>query len=194
MKSSLALALLLLASATSAVAQQADGTKRSAKSSGTTSREQLHSGAKQVAAGISAAEHALTPEQLSIAEQIHEGRIACELGSYVQITADTRNPGYFNVQTKAQRYRMYPVVTATGAIRLEDQKVGAVWLQLANKSMLMNQKLGQRVADECMSPAQHAVAQALAAKPAPSLFEPATPPQQATAPAADGNTSVVYNK
>ncbi len=137
---------------------------------------------------------ALTPEQLRIAEQIHEGRIACELGTYVQITADARNPGYFNVQTKAQRYRMYPVVTATGAIRLEDQKVGAVWLQLANKSMLMNQKLGQRVADECMSPAQHAVAQALAAKPAPSLFEPATPPQQATAPAADGNTSVVYNK
>jgi hypothetical protein len=97
----------------------------------------------------------------------------CELGSYVQIEADAKAPGFFNVQTKTGKYRMFPVVAATGAIRLEDQKNGAVWLQLANKSMLMNQRLGQRLADECMSPAQHAVAEALKTNPAPSFMEPA---------------------
>lgn len=141
--------------------------------SSTSSRTQLHSNAKQAAAGVSAAEHALTPEELAVADQIHLGRMPCELGSYVQIEADAKAPGFFNVQTKTGKYRMFPVVAATGAIRLEDQKNGAVWLQLANKSMLMNQRLGQRLADECMSPAQHAVAEALKTNPAPSFMEPA---------------------
>jgi hypothetical protein len=67
---------------------------------------------------------------------------------------------------------MAPVVTSTGAIRLEDAKAGGVWLQLSNKSMLMSQKLGSRLADECMSPAQVAVAERLKTNPAPSLLEP----------------------
>ena len=49
---------------------------------------------------------------------------------------------------------MHPVESRTGAIRLEDPKRGAMWLQLGNKSMLMSQKLGQRLADECQSPEQ----------------------------------------
>jgi hypothetical protein len=32
------------------------------------------------------------------------------------------------------------VATSTGTVRLEDKQAGAVWLQIANKSMLMNQK------------------------------------------------------
>jgi hypothetical protein len=34
-----------------------------------------------------------------------------------------------------------------------------VWLQLANKSMLMDQKKGRRLADECAHPDQLAFAQ-----------------------------------
>jgi hypothetical protein len=161
------IAILALAAATLSLAETATNKPQ------TSSRVQLHSAAKQSAAGVSAAERALTPEQLAIADQIHLGRLPCELGSYVQIDADPKAPGFFNVQTKTSKYRMFPVVAATGAIRLEDHKIGAVWLQLANKSMLMNQRLGQRLADECMSPAQHAVAEALKTNPAPSFMEPA---------------------
>jgi hypothetical protein len=75
------------------------------------------------------------------------------------------------VQLKNQKYRMFPVATSTGAIRLEDRTVGAVWLQLANKSMLMNQKLGQRLADDCKSPDQVVVAEMLKKNPAPSVLE-----------------------
>ena len=142
-----------------------------ANTNSSASRTEIRSNAKQMAAAVTAAEDALTPEELAIAERIHVGQVPCELGASVTLAADPRFPGYFNVQTKSHKYRMVPVVTSTGAIRLEDQRAGAVWLQLANKSMLMNQKLGQRLADECMSPAQHAVAQALKLNPAQSLLD-----------------------
>lgn len=145
--------------------------KPDAKANPSASRTEIRSNAKQLAAAVNAAEAALTPEELAIAERIHIGQVPCELGASVTLAADPKMPGYFNVQTKGQKYRMVPVVTSTGAIRLEDQRTGAVWLQLANKSMLMNQKLGQRLADECMSPAQHAVAQALKLAPAQSLLD-----------------------
>ena len=142
-----------------------------AKAQQTSSRTQLKSAANQVATGIIAAEAALSPEELAIAERVHVGRIPCELGAVVNISADAATPGYFHVEGKGFKYRMTPVATSTGAVRLEDQKAGAVWLQIANKSMLMNQKLGQRMADECMSPEQVVVAEAIKKTPPPSVFD-----------------------
>lgn len=134
-------------------------------------RTNLKSAAKNVAAGIEAAEAALSPAELAIAERVHLGNLPCELGASVNLTADTKNPGYFDIQGKTFRYRMFPVATTTGAIRLEDQKAGAVWLQLANKSMLMNQKLGKRLADACTHPEQLLVAQAMERSPVPGLLD-----------------------
>ena len=141
-------------------------------------RTNLKSAAKNVAAGIEAAEAAMTPAELAIAERVHVGKLPCELGASVTLTADAKNPGYFDMQGKNFSYRMFPVPTSTGAIRLEDQKAGAVWLQLSNKSMLMNQKLGIRLADECASPAQLEVAENLKLHPPVSILE-ALPPTAA---------------
>ena len=138
----------------------------------TPERTNLKSNAANVAAGIEAAEAAMTPAELAIAERVQVGKLPCELGASVTLTADEKIPGYFNMQGKNFNYRMFPVPTSTGAIRLEDQKAGAVWLQLANKSMLMNQKLGIRQADECMSPMQVAVAEQLKHSPPVSILEP----------------------
>jgi hypothetical protein len=137
----------------------------------TPSRVETNSTANQMASGIRAAENALTPVELAIAARVYQGKLPCELGAFVTLTADAKAPGYFDVQIKQQKYRMFPVATSTGAIRLEDQHEGAVWLQLANKSMLMNQKLGKRLADECMSPDQSVVAANLVKNPAPSLLD-----------------------
>ena len=142
-----------------------------AKAQPTSSRAQLKSAANQVATGMIAAEAALTPAELAIAERVHTGRIPCELGASVTVSADTASPGRFHVEGKGFKYYMTPVATTTGTVRLEDIKGGAVWLQIANKSMLMNQKLGQRLADECMSPAQVQVAEALKTNPQPSLLD-----------------------
>ena len=110
-------------------------------------------------------------QDLAIAQQIHQGLMPCEMGASVRVEADAASPGFFHVQGKGFRYRMYPVRTSTGALRLEDKKAGAVWLQLANKSMLMDQKKGRRVADECAHPEQVAFSQDMKTNPPPSLFD-----------------------
>ena len=115
----------------------------------------------------------LSAQDLELAKRVYVGNIPCELGSSVTLTADDKRPGFFMVNTKNNRFRMHPVESRTGAIRLEDPKAGAMWLQLGNKSMLMSQKLGQRLADECMSPAQITFADALKMNPALSILDAA---------------------
>ena len=148
----------------------------------TSSRIQLKTAAINVAAGIEAAQAALTPAEMAIAERVQVGNVPCEFGTTVTLLGDAKYPGYFNVQVKNLKYHMFPVETSTGAIRLEDQKAGAVWLQLGNKSMLMNQKLGQRLADECMSPQQVAVAESLKLHPAQSVLNAPAPVALVSAP------------
>ena len=186
-------ATVLLAASSFASAQTSVGSeaKPAAKSTKTakkkpavnSNRTNLKTAAKNVAAGIEAAEAARTPDELAIAERVHVGKLPCELGASVTLTQDEKSAGYFDVHGKNFKYRMFPVATTTGAIRLEDQKAGAVWLQLANKSMLMNQKLGIRLADECMSPAQVAVAETMKANPAASVLDAPKPAAGKDAPA-----------
>ena len=160
------------AAAAKPAAKPAPKTAAKSEAEPTSSRTQLKSATNQVAAGIIAAEAALSPAELAIAERVHTGRMPCELGAFVTVTADTATPGHFHVEGKGFKYFMSPVATTTGTVRLEDQKGGAVWLQIANKSMLMNQKLGQRLADECMSAEQVVVAEAIKKNPPVSVLEP----------------------
>ena len=121
----------------------------------------------------------LAAHELQIAEKVHVGHLPCELGASVRMTADEKSPGYFNLQGKGYKYRVKPVSTSTGAIRLEDEKAGAVWLQLANKSMLMDQKNGRRLADECAHPEQVAFANEMKLNPPPALIDVNTAPSSA---------------
>ena len=120
---------------------------------------------------VAAGTTALSPQEIAIAETVHIGTIPCELGASVRVTPDTQSPGHFHIDGKGFKYHMAPVATSTGTVRLEDQKAGAVWLQIANKSMLMDQKRGQRLADECMSPAQVAMAESIKKNPPPSVLD-----------------------
>ena len=123
------------------------------------------------AAGAAVASRTLNADELALAERVHTGRIPCELGQHVDVAKDSSNPGHFVVTGKGFNFHMTPVGTSTGVVRLEDAKAGAVWLQIANKSMLMNQKQGKRLADECMSPEQMQVAEAIKKSPPQSLLE-----------------------
>ena len=118
----------------------------------------LASPSSRVAAPLSEAEQA-------IAANVHVGELPCELGQKVSLRADPDAPGYFRMSLKGERFHLRPVQSSTGAVRLEDAAQGAVWIQLANKSMLMSQKQGRRLADECASPEQQAAAVALKANP-----------------------------
>jgi len=141
----------------------------------------------------------LSPEDLEMAKRVHVGTFPCELGASVTVAPSDKRPGFFTVRSGLMRFRMHPVGSRTGAIRLEDGRAGAMWLQLGNKSMLMSQKIGQRIADECMSTDQAAFAEELKRNPRPSILDalppasagagtasaaPATPAATAPAPAA----------
>ena len=120
----------------------------------------------------------LSEADLAVAQRVHVGLIPCELGSSVQITP-ARRQGFFLVQVKNMRnarYFMHPVESRTGAIRLEDPKRGAMWLQLGNKSMLMSQQLGKRLADECMNADQLTLADDMKRNPPRGLLDPVDPP------------------
>ena len=126
----------------------------------------------------------LSPEQMAISNKVLVGTINCELGTVVTMTNDESSPGrFFLDMANNKRFVMLPAITSTGAVRLEDEASGAVWLQLGNKSMLMNQKEGKRLADECMNPDQMLVAQALALNPQPSLLDA---PKDALVPIGSG--------
>ncbi len=103
--------------------------------------------------------------------EVHTGRMVCELGNSVTVSPDPQLASRFIVQMKKNTYYMTPVETTTGAVRLEDAQAGAMWLQLPNKSMLMNSKLGQRMADECQSDHQTVVAHRMKLDPPPSLLD-----------------------
>ncbi|MDP9602188.1 hypothetical protein ABL840_10325 [Variovorax sp. NFACC27] len=113
----------------------------------------------------------LTDADLEVAKRVSVGKAQCELGADVTVTPDEKKPGFFTVSTKGQKYRMHPVESRTGAIRLEDPRAGAMWLQLGNKSMLMNQKAGLRIADECQTDAQIAFAAEMKKNPPKALFD-----------------------
>jgi hypothetical protein len=125
----------------------------------------------------------LSPEQMAISNKVLVGKINCELGAVVTMANDERSPGRFFLDLANKRYVLLPVVTSTGAVRLEDEVSGAVWIQLGNKSMLMNQKEGKRMADDCMNPDQLLVAQALERNPVPGLLDA---PKDALVPIGSG--------
>ena len=122
----------------------------------------------------------LSEADLAVAKQVFTGDIPCELGATVHVTPHKRE-GFFIVRTGIQRFRMHPVESRTGAIRLEDPVAGAMWLQLGNKSMLMSQKMGKRLADDCMNPTQSAMNETLKKNPI-NILEAA--PVKVVAPAA----------
>jgi len=95
-------------------------------------------------------------EQLEAASQVHYGRYLCEFNQVLDIDRNDANAGYANLKFKSQNWVMAPVLSRSGAIRLEDVRGEALLVQIAFKSMLMNVKSGQRLVDECIHEAQRA--------------------------------------
>lgn len=113
----------------------------------------------------------LSPEQLGIAQIVTTGRISCADGKSVTITPDARIQGAFDLSFAGAKYDVTPKPTTTGAVRLEDPKSGIVFMQLANKSMLFNEKLSRRLADDCITAAQQAVADQMLSNPTAGVLD-----------------------
>ena len=93
-------------------------------------------------------------EQLDAAERTLFGAYACEFDQKIDIEMNPKSRGYVDVKFKTSVFTMKPVLSSTGALRLEDVTGRTLMLQIANKSMLLDTKIGQRMVDNCIHPTQ----------------------------------------
>ena len=107
-------------------------------------------------------------EQLAAAKRAYLGLYECEFKQSITIEPNTKDVGYINVAFKKDTFVMKPVLSTTGALRLEDVTGRTLMVQIANKSMLLDVKVGQRLVDECVHPEQRAAIEAARSASAPA--------------------------
>ena len=115
--------------------------------------------AKPAAKKAAPAEKPLPPAdkaQLDAAERTHFGPYECDFKQSIDVSMNPKTPGYVDVKFGKQVYTMKPVLSSTGALRLEDVKGVGLLIQIANKSMLMDTKAGKRLVDACVHEKQRA--------------------------------------
>lgn len=99
-----------------------------------------------------------------------EGHSVCDDGKQITVATDPRLAGRFHLTLGKKRYHMHVEPTDTGVVKLSDSAEGVIWLQLGNKSMLMNERAGKRLADNCTSEPQRRLVELMKDKPAQQLF------------------------
>lgn len=100
---------------------------------------------------------------------VHLGRMPCELGASVTVLSG-HVPGTYQLQFEGQAFVMRQVPATTGVVRLEDDARQLVWVQLANKSMLLDQVAGKRLVDDCAGQEQVAQAAYMSRMPQQNLL------------------------
>ncbi len=107
------------------------------------------------------------PDQVKAAELVYYGMYDCEFQQTVSITQSQKHSAYVDVKHGKNDWLMKPVLSSTGAVRLEDVKGETLMVQISSKSMLLNVKTAHRIVDDCISPRQRELmAEAKAAKAA----------------------------
>ncbi|MDQ6626920.1 MAG: hypothetical protein M3Z29_00480 [Pseudomonadota bacterium] len=100
------------------------------------------------------------PDQVKAAEMVYVGRYDCEFSQSLDIHQSLKHSAYVEVKSGKSGWLMKPVLSSTGAIRLEDVKGETLMVQIASKSMLLNVKTGHRIVDDCVSPKQRELIEA----------------------------------
>ena len=105
------------------------------------------------------------PEQIDAAGRVYYGAYECEFNQSVTIAKSEKHAAYVDVRSGKSTWLMKPVLSTTGAVRLEDVKGETLMVQIATKSMLLNVKAGKRLVDDCICEKQRALtAEAKAAR------------------------------
>ena len=114
------------------------------------------------------------PEQVKAAELVYYGKYECEFNLTVDIAQSPKHSAYVTVKHGKGEWLMKPVLSSTGAIRLEDVKGETLMVQIASKSMLLNVVTARRIVDDCISPKQRELIEA--AKAAKAAEQSASAP------------------
>jgi hypothetical protein len=99
-------------------------------------------------------------QQMAAADSIYYGAFECEFKQSIDIAKNAKFPGYVDVKYGKMDWTTVPVLSSTGALRLEDVKGEALVVQISSKSMLMNVHTGQRMVDDCVSARQRELIEA----------------------------------
>lgn len=145
------------AQGTAAQGTAAKGSEAKGATPNSTAAEKARQTARRATTAAGAAA-AATATALALADEdqrqaysmTHLGDYACEFKRMVQVIAHPTHEGYVNLHFDRRVITAKPVLSSTGAIRLEDVRGQFMMLQIAYKSMLMDVRKGQRVADECL--------------------------------------------
>ena len=73
----------------------------------------------------------------------------CELGNKVTIFKNDGDDKYIAIRWDKRIRRLTRVKTTTGANRFENHLAGLVWIGIPAKSMLLDSKKGEQLANEC---------------------------------------------
>ena len=104
-------------------------------------------------------------EQLAAAALTLFGDYACEFGKSLRVSLNPKFDGYVDLLFDKQQFTLKPVLSHTGALRLEDVRGRLLVVQIAVKSMVMDVKIGHRLVDDCVHETQVENRRQLAAAP-----------------------------
>jgi hypothetical protein len=98
-----------------------------------------------VAAAPSFATATAAPENF----EFRTGIYRCELNQSVHVRKVSEDLKSVVIEWQKKDYTVRAVDTRSGALRYEDAGSGLVWIMITGKSMLLDARRGQRLADEC---------------------------------------------
>ena len=127
---------------------------------------------------------AASAEQVDAAERVYYGVYDCEFNQTIQIVASAKHASYVDIKHGKAEYLMKPVLSSTGAIRLEDVRGETLMVQISAKSMLLNVKTARRLVDDCISPKQRELNEAARVAKAEAVTAAAAASAAAATPAA----------
>lgn len=123
-----------------------------------------------------------TEEQRNASQRVYYGEYQCEFKQTLHIHPSDQHPAYVDLRFAKSKYLMKPVLSSTGAIRLEDVNGQTLMVQIAAKSMLLNVKAGIRLVDDCVGEGH--LAETAAAKQRVALESEQASPSNSTSASA----------
>jgi len=83
-------------------------------------------------------------------EPVKAGLYRCHLGDEVHIRNLAPDLGSLVLRFQGRDHLLFAVDTESGALRYEDRRSGWTWIKIPGKSMLLDSRMGEPLANDCI--------------------------------------------